>query len=144
MSLPSIVDVRSHLDARGSLGVVEGADLPFDIQRVYYIFDVPIGAVRGEHGHKRLEQLIICMHGVVEITLNDGTGQYHFTLDTPAKALHVPPGLWRSLKFQMPGTVVCVLASRPYETEDYLYSFEDYLAWARTRDAAPAITEENQ
>lgn len=133
MTLPAIVPIRSHLDARGSLGVVEQTDLPFEIKRVYYLFDVPIGAVRGEHGHKQLEQLMICMHGRVEITLNDGNGQFHFTLDTPAKGLRVPPGLWRSLKFLDPGTVVCVLASRPYETEDYIYSFEEYLAWARTR-----------
>ena len=138
MTLPAIVPVRAHLDARGSLGVIEQSDMPFQVQRVYYLFDVPIGAVRGEHGHKQLEQLMICMHGKVEITLNDGSGQYHFTLDTPAKALHVPPGLWRSLKFLEPGTVVCVLASRPYETEDYIYSFEDYLVWARARREAAA------
>lgn len=136
MSLPAIVPVRSHLDARGSLGVIEQADLPFQVQRVYYLFDVPIGAVRGEHGHKQLEQLMICMHGRLEVTLNDGSGQFHFTLDTPASALHVPPGLWRSLKFLEPGTVVCVLASRPYEKNDYIYSFEDYLVWARSRREA--------
>lgn len=144
MTLPAIVPVRSHLDARGSLGVVEQADIPFEIKRVYYLFDVPIGAVRGEHGHKLLEQLIICMHGRLEITLNDGHGQYHFTLDTPAKALRVPPGLWRSLKFLEPGTVVCVLASRPYETEDYIYSFEEYLNWARARPVSSATKDAGQ
>ncbi|SIS59415.1 sugar 3,4-ketoisomerase [Phaeovulum vinaykumarii] len=139
---PSILSIRTHIDPRGSLGVLEGDDLPFPIARVYYLFDVPIGAVRGEHGHKQLEQVMICMSGRVEITLNDGTGQYHFTLDTPASALHVPPGYWRRLKFLDPGTSVCVLASRRYEPEDYLYSFEDYLAWVRGGDAppAPAVT----
>jgi dTDP-4-dehydrorhamnose 3,5-epimerase-like enzyme len=135
MTVPSVVAIRSHLDARGSLGVVEGADLPFEIRRIYYLFDVPIGAVRGEHGHKQLEQLIICMNGRCDITLNDGRGQFHFTLDRPTQGLHVPPGMWRQLRFREPGTVVCVLASRPYEVEDYIYSFEEFLTWAKARRA---------
>lgn len=136
MSRPAILPMRCYGDSRGSLGVVEGGDLPFDIHRVYYQFDVPIGAVRGEHGHKMLRQLMICMHGRVEITLNDGTGQFHYTLNSPAQGLYVPPGMWRSLRFVEPGTVVCVLASRPYEVEDYLYSYEEFLAWERSqRDA---------
>lgn len=130
MLQPSIIEIRSHADARGSLGVVENLSLPFDIQRIYYLYGVPIGAIRGEHGHKQLEQLIICMHGRVDITLNDGSRQYPFTLDRPSQGLHVPPGLWRSLHFREPGTVVCVLASRPYEVEDYIYNFEEFRAWA--------------
>lgn len=133
MAKPSIVEIRSHIDARGSLGVVEGGDLPFAIRRVYYLYGVPIGAIRGEHGHKELEQIIICMHGRVDITLNDGRRQYPFTLDRPSQGLHVPPGLWRSLHFREPGTVVCVLASRPYEVADYIYEFEEYRNWALAR-----------
>jgi hypothetical protein len=127
---PSIVEIRSHSDARGALGVVENATLPFDIQRVYYLYGVPIGATRGEHGHKELEQLIICMHGRVDVTLNDGHRQYPYTLERPDQGLHVPPGMWRSLYFREPGTVVCVLASRPYEVADYIYSFEEFRTWA--------------
>jgi hypothetical protein len=130
-ALPCLLDVTNHIDARGSLGVLEGAALPFDIQRVYYLYDVPIGAVRGEHGHKRLHQLMICMHGQTEITLNDGIRQYPFTLSGPSQVLYVPPGLWRRLRFVMPETVVCVLASRPYEPDDYIYEYEDFLAWVR-------------
>lgn len=129
--IPRIIDLPSFIDARGSLGVVEGTTLPFDIRRVYYLYDVPIGAVRGEHGHKRLQQLILCMHGQTEITLNDGKRQYPFTLSGPAQGLYVPPGMWRRLRFVMPGTVVCVLASRPYETDDYIYTYEEFLAWVR-------------
>ena len=124
-------DVPAFGDPRGSLGVLEGAQLPFDIKRVYYLYDVPIGAIRGEHGHKQLEQLMICMHGKTEVTLNDGQQQYPFTLAGPADVLYVPPGMWRQLRFVMPETVVCVLASRPYEVEDYLYEYEDFLTWVR-------------
>lgn len=129
--VPHLLDAPAFIDGRGSLGVLEGASLPFDIARVYYLFDVPIGAVRGEHGHKRLHQLMLCMHGQTEITLNDGTRQYHFTLNSPAQVLYVPPGMWRRLRFLMPETVVCVLASRPYEVDDYIYEYEDFLTWVR-------------
>ncbi|TMM49158.1 sugar 3,4-ketoisomerase [Sulfitobacter sabulilitoris] len=129
--VPRLLDAPAFVDGRGSLGVLEGAALPFDIARIYYLYDVPIGAVRGEHGHKRLHQLMICMHGQTEITLNDGNQQYPFTLSTPGQVLYVPPGMWRRLRFVMPETVVCVLASRPYEVDDYIYEYEDFLTWVR-------------
>lgn len=128
---PHLVNLPTFADARGQLGVVEAANLPFEIRRLYYLFDVPIGAVRGEHGHKKLQQLLICMNGICEVILNDGTGQFHFRLETPAKGLYVPPGMWRSLRFHAAGTVICVLASRPFEREDYIYHFEEFLAWAK-------------
>ncbi|MFN4131179.1 MAG: sugar 3,4-ketoisomerase, partial [Paracoccaceae bacterium] len=110
-----------------------GTTLPFDIRRVYYLYDVPIGAVRGEHGHKRLQQLILCMHGQVEVTLNDGHSQFPFTLMDSSTGLYLPPGLWRRLRFLVPETVVCVLASRPFEKDDYIYEYEEFLVWARQR-----------
>lgn len=128
---PRLLGAAAYEDARGALGVLEGVDLPFDVARIYYLFNVPIGAVRGEHGHKRLRQLMICMHGTTEITLNDGYQQHNFTLESPADVLYVPPGMWRQLRFKMPETVVCVLASRPYEIDDYIYEYEDFLAWVR-------------
>ena len=121
---PRLIDAPAFIDGRGALGVIEGATLPFDVARVYYLYDVPIGAVRGEHGHKRLHQMMICMHGQAEITLNEGVRQYHFTLTSPAQVLYVPPGMWRRLRFVMPETVICVLASRPYETKDYIYDYD--------------------
>lgn len=128
---PALIALRHHLDGRGALGVIEAADLPFPLRRFYYLFDVPIGAIRGEHGHKRLEQVILCLHGRVEVSLNDGQRVRGFTLDTPLQGLYVPPGLWRRLEFREPGSVVGVLASRPYEPEDYIYHYEEYLAWVR-------------
>lgn len=127
--------VRNYIDVRGSLGVIEGADLPFPVQRIYYLYDVPIGAVRGEHAHRKLEQLILCMHGRVEVTFNDGSSSQKFLLERPSQALHVRPGLWRSLRFLEAETIVCVLASRPYEPEDYIYTFEEYLRWVNAEKA---------
>ena len=130
---PVLLQLPRHVDGRGSLGVIEAADLPFDIRRIYYLHDVPMGAVRGEHGHKRLQQLILCMHGEVEVVLNDGISQFRFTLSDSSTGLYLPPGLWRRLRFVVPETVVCVLASRPYEREDYIYEYEEFLAWATTK-----------
>lgn len=126
---PCLVDLPNFTDARGQLGVVEAGDLPFDINRFYYLYGVPLGAQRGEHGHKRLQQILICLHGSCTVSLNDGVSITEFKLDSPDTGLYVAPGFWRSLSFNAPGTVVGVLASRPYETEDYLYTFEDFLAW---------------
>lgn len=133
-NLPRLVDVTSFSDKRGSLGVVEDTDLPFDIKRVYYLFDVPLGAVRGEHGHKSLQQLIICMNGICEITLNDGYEQFHFRLSSPAQGLYVPSGMWRRLHFREPSTVCCVLASQNYDKDDYIFTYEEFQAWVQDRD----------
>ncbi|QUJ76008.1 FdtA/QdtA family cupin domain-containing protein [Sulfitobacter albidus] len=136
--IPELVDVARFTDARGQLGVVEAAGLPFEIKRVYYLFDVPIGAVRGEHGHKKLQQFMICMNGSCEVTFNDGVAQHKFTLENPSQGILVPPGLWRSIRFTKPDSVLCVFASHPYEKEDYLYSYEDFLTWVKEeKDAAP-------
>lgn len=135
-TVPKLMEVACFSDARGQLGVVEDNDLPFEIKRIYFQFDVPIGAVRGEHGHKKLQQFMICMNGACEITFNDGTQQFHFQLDKPSIGLLVPPGLWRSIRFSVPDSVLCVLASRPFESEDYIYSYEEYLAWVQDKEAS--------
>ncbi len=134
-AVPTLLQLPRHVDGRGSLGVIEATDLPFEIRRIYYLYDVPMGAVRGEHGHKRLEQLILCMHGQVEIILNDGNRQFPFTLTDASTGLYLPPGLWRRLRFLMPETVVCVLASQLYEKDDYIFEYEEFLAWTRANAA---------
>ncbi|MEM9434169.1 MAG: FdtA/QdtA family cupin domain-containing protein [Pseudomonadota bacterium] len=123
---PRLFDISVHPDPRGQLGVIEGQNLPFEIKRLYYLFDVPIGAIRGEHGHRTLQQAIICLNGSVEIALNDGRSEQIFNLSTPREALYIPPGLWRRLKFRAPETIVCVLASAPFEKSDYIYDFEEF------------------
>lgn len=133
---PTLQKVASFSDVRGQLGVLEQADLPFDIKRIYYIFGVPIGAVRGEHGHKHLQQFMICMNGICEIKLNDGERQFLFQMDNPSVGLLVPPGMWRSIRFKAPDSALCVLASAPYEQDDYIYSFEEFLEWSRKKRAS--------
>jgi hypothetical protein len=129
----------TYRDDKGSLSVLEGADIPFVIQRIYYIHNVPVGAVRGEHGHRELEQVIICLSGAVEVMICDGIQQQFVSLSDPATLLHVPAGRWRSVKFKEAGSVLCVLASAPFEKSDYIYDYEEFLAWKRSSaPAAPA------
>lgn len=138
--IPRLIDRNCFRDKRGGLCVLEGDDLPFAIQRVYYLFDVPFGAIRGEHGHKKLEQLIICMNGICDITLNDGYRSYEYRLERPTEVLYIPAGMWRQLHFREPSTVCCVLASAPYDKEDYLFSYEDFQAWVQTRSNGGPVT----
>lgn len=135
-ALPELINIACFSDARGQLGVIESAELPFEIKRVYYLFDIPMGAVRGEHGHKKLQQFMVCMNGACEITFNDGDQQFKFTLDTPSAGVLVPPGLWRSIRFTKPDSVLCVFASHPYEQDDYLYSYEEFLEWIKQQKEA--------
>ena len=139
--LPFFLSINSFRDPRGCLGALEGSSLPFSIRRVYYLYDVPIGAIRGEHGHKQLQQVFICMSGSCDVILFDGVKEYLFHMSDPANALYVPAGMWRRLKFREAGTVICVLASRPYEPSDYLYTFEDYLQWVKGGKLLEEVSE---
>jgi dTDP-4-dehydrorhamnose 3,5-epimerase-like enzyme len=133
-----VLGAATYSDDKGSLCVVEGADLPFVVQRIYYIHSVPIGAVRGEHGHRELEQIIMCLSGAVEVMICDGVQQQFITLSDPSMLLHVPPGCWRSVKFKEAGSVLCVLASMPFDRSDYIYDYEEFIRWKRS-----SFAEEN-
>lgn len=128
----SILPAQQFSDSRGSMCVLEGEKLPFQVQRVYYLFDVPVGAVRGEHGHKRLEQLFVCMSGAVEMTIHNGISESVILLSNPNQTVYLPAGMWRSLRFLEKSTIVVVLASANYDMADYIYDFNEFLAWART------------
>ena len=103
-------------DGLGSLSFIEaGKDAPFQINRIYYIFDVPKGAVRGGHAHKQLRQLLFCPNGSIEILLTDGVKKASILLDRPNKALVIEPGLWRDMIWHTDKAVLCVAASEHYE-----------------------------
>lgn len=123
---------KHHSDRKGNLTVVEnGVTLPFDVKRVYYLYDVPGGENRGSHAHKELSQLIIAASGSFTVTLDDGQNKRNFFLNRPYQGLYVKPGMWRDLVDFSSGAVCMVLASDVYKTEDYIrdYSaFEEYRA----------------
>lgn len=119
---------RHHSDRKGNLSVVEnGRTLPFDVKRVYYIYDVPGGESRGSHAHKELSQLIIAASGSFTVTLDDGKCKRSFFLNRPYQGLLVQPGLWRDLGDFSSGAVCMVLASEVYQNEDYIRDYDEFL-----------------
>ncbi len=119
---------RHHSDRKGNLTVVEnGVTLPFDVKRVYYLYDVPGGESRGAHAHKELEQLIIAASGSFRVTLDDGKMKRTFFLNRPYQGLYVKPGMWRDLEDFSSGAVCMVLASEVYQAEDYIRDYQEFL-----------------
>lgn len=124
---PQIFNLKVHSDGRGSLSAVESnIDAPFEIKRVYYMYGIPGGQVRGAHAHKELEQLVIAVAGSFEIVLDDGQSVVTTVLDDPAKALYVPKMNWRTLQNFSKDAVCLVLASALYDESDYYRNYEEY------------------
>lgn len=128
---PTVIDVPAFRDELGALGVVEkDSPFPFPMKRVYFLYDVPSGAVRGSHAHRKLSQLIIAVSGSFEVTLNDGQVERSFRLSSPGKGLTVPPGYWRTLTNFSSGSTALVFASEEYDPSDYIRDFDEFRKWA--------------
>jgi hypothetical protein len=115
-------------DSRGNLTPIEnGGDLPFILNRIYYLYDVPGGSVRGSHAHKKLHQIIIALSGSFDISIDDGntTAEYH--LNSPSLGLYLCPMIWRGLKNFSSGSVCLVLASDTYDESDYIRDYSTFL-----------------
>ncbi len=126
-----LVAIPKFSDDRGSLSFVQpGPSLPFEIRRVYYLYDIPPDRERGEHGHRKLQQLIIALAGAVDVECDDGREKRTFRLDSPDKGLYVCPMIWRRLSGFSAGTVCLVLASEPYDESDYFRDYDDFLSVA--------------
>lgn len=124
-----IIDLPKISDPRGNLTFIEGSrHVPFDIRRVYYLYDVPGGAERGGHAHKGLHQLIIAMSGSFDILLDDGREKKRIHLSRSYYGLYVCPMIWREMDNFSSGSVCMVLASNLYDEEDYYRSYEDFIA----------------
>lgn len=123
---------KHHSDRKGNLTVVEnGVTLPFDVKRVYYLYDVPGGESRGSHAHRQLEQLIIAASGSFTVVMDDGTNKKSFFLNRPYQGLYVKPGLWRDLVDFSSGAVCMVLASEVYQKEDYIRDYQEFLEFRK-------------
>lgn len=123
-----IIDLPKITDPRGNLTFVEqGRHIPFDIQRVYYLYDVPGGSERGGHAHKELSQLIIAMSGSFDVVINDGCGEKRYHLNRSYYGLYVCPMIWRELDNFSSGAVCLVLASNLYDESDYYRDYNLYL-----------------
>lgn len=126
-----IIELPKIQDPRGNLTFIENSrHIPFDIQRVYYIYDVPGGSERGSHAHKELHQLIVAMSGSFDVVLDDGRRQQRFHLNRSYQGLYVSPMMWRYIDNFSSGSVCMVLASAPYREDDYFRDYKSFLAAA--------------
>ena len=127
-----IIELPRIQNAAGNLSFIEAnRHIPFDIERVYYLYDVPGGAQRGGHAHKQLRQLLIAMSGSFDVLLDDGGTQKRFHLNRSYYGLYVDTMIWRELDNFSSGAVCLVLASTPYEESDYYRDYNDFLAALR-------------
>ena len=121
-------------DPRGNLTFIEaGKHIDFTIKRVYFLYDVPAGAMRAGHAHKALRQLLIATSGSFDIVLDDGTEKQTRQLNRPFVGLYLCPGIWREITNFSSGAVCMVLASEPFSEDDYLRDYEDFLAFVRKK-----------
>lgn len=125
---------RHHSPRKGDICVVENGDtVPFDVKRVYYLYDVPGGVERGGHAHKELRQLLVALSGSFTVVLDDGKEKRTFFLNRPDKALYVTAGIWRVIEDFSSGSVCLVLASEKYDEGDYIRSYAEFKEY-RTKE----------
>ncbi len=126
-----IIEFDKHYsDRKGNLSVVEnGKGIPFDIKRVYYLYDVPGGESRGGHAHKALYQIIMAVSGSFSVTLDDGRDNQTFVLNRPYQGLLVIPGIWRILDDFSSGAVCLVMASEKYDEGDYIRDYNEFIKY---------------
>ena len=132
MDIGTIIDLQKIHDPRGNLTVAEQMkDVPFEIKRAYWVYDVPAGECRGGHAHKTLSQLLIATSGSFTVTLDNGRERQTFLLNHPWQALLIPPGTWRTLDDFSSGAVCLCLASDVYKEEDYIRDYNAFLDYIR-------------
>ncbi len=120
------VQIPEFQDKRGSLYVMNFNDLPFIPQRIFYIMDVPTFEERGNHAHRTCHQLIVALNGSVDIELVNSRGNSYHSLSKPKMGLHIPPLNWGIQKNFQDGTVLLVLASEPYNKDEYIFEIEEF------------------
>ena len=122
-----LIELSKHHHANGNLSVVEnGKDVPFDIKRVYYLYDVPGGEERGGHSHKVLKQFIVAISGSFDVVIEDGAAQRTVTLNRPYMGLLIVPGIWRVINNFSSGAVCLVLASEHFDENDYVRDYSEF------------------
>ena len=128
----SVIDVSKVHTESGNITVIEKShNIPFDVKRVYYLYDVPGGEARGGHGHYKLEQFIVAASGSFDVILDDGQTKRRVSLNRPNLALHVVSGLWRELDNFSSGSICLVLGSHEYDELDYIRDYNEFLEFKK-------------
>ncbi len=123
-----LVELPIVHNENGNITVLENnINIPFDIKRIYYLYDVPMGAERGGHAHYDLQQYVVAASGSFSFILDDGTNKKEVFLNHPNKALHIKPGIWREMKGFSSGSICLVMASMEYTENDYIRDYQDFL-----------------
>ncbi len=123
----SLLTFPCHENREGNISILQnGVNLPFTVQRVFYIYDIPAGKDRGAHAHRRCHQLIISVSGSFEVELDDGNTRRTVVLNRPFYGIHIPPGIWAAEKGFSAGSVCLVLASEKYDETDYIRDYVEF------------------
>ena len=121
---------KHHSDRKGNLTVVgNGIDVPFDVKRVFYLYDIPGGESRGAHAHRTCHQFLVSVSGSFEVALDDGHNKRTVVLNRPFYGLHIPPDIWAAEQGFSSGSVCLVLASEKYDEADYIRDYEEFLIY---------------
>lgn len=128
---PFFINIKTITDSmKGSLSFFEAnKDVPFDIKRIYYIYQVPVGIKRGGHAHRELSQMLFCLYGQIKIVLDDGTKKEEVILDEPSKGLIISKGIWRDMIWEKDNSVLCVAASDYYDESDYIRDYDEFIKY---------------
>lgn len=134
-----LIELPKITDARGNLTFIENQrHVPFDVQRVFFLYDIPTGADRGAHAHRQLHQFLICLGGSFDVELDDGRRRRTVHLNRPWIGLHVPPMIWAAEVNFDPGSVCLVLASAPFDEADYYRVYDEFVAAAHAGEHGAA------
>ena len=126
----SVVELGKIENNQGNLTVVQSnLNVPFDIKRVFYLYDIPGGEARGAHAHKQCHQFLVAVSGCFEVALDDGVNKRTVTLNRPFYGLHIPPGIWAAEQEFSSGSVCLVLTSETFSEEDYIRDYEQFKAY---------------
>ena len=126
-----IIEIPKISDIKGNLSVVEKSTIPFDIKRIFYLYDIRSDEDRIGHAHKNLQQVLIALSGSLEVVLNDGTNSKTITLNKPNLGLLIVPGIWRELQNFSSGCVCLTIASAPFNEADYIRNYSDFLTYKK-------------
>ena len=121
-----IIEIPKIQDTRGNLSVIEGNVIPFEIKRVYYLYDVPSGAERGGHSHIEQQEFLVALSGSFDVVMTDSLNKTKVTLNKPNQGLLIPNGIWRELENFSSGSVCLVVASDVFKEEDYIRDFDTF------------------
>ncbi|OGR87973.1 MAG: hypothetical protein A3J74_03620 [Elusimicrobia bacterium RIFCSPHIGHO2_02_FULL_57_9] len=123
-----LYDIRNYPDVNGNLAFIEETrDIPFAIKRIFYVYGVHPGDIRGQHAHRRCKQFLICVNGTVTVTCDDGRQKQAFTLDSPLRGLYIPPRIWAEQSYAGSDTMLVVLTDKYFAESDYIRDYKRFV-----------------